>query len=83
MSAKRYNSAAGEHPTTRLCLKEISAQADLTGKHVIDYGTGSGVLALTALRMGKLSASLTSDGGSQRGTHNANQSSQRLAKEYM
>lgn len=43
----------GEHPTTRLCLREIFAQKDFSGKYIIDYGTGSGVLALTALKLGK------------------------------
>ena len=49
--------AAGEHSTTRLCLQWLHAnRAGLQGKHVMDYGTGSGVLAIAALLMGAASA---------------------------
>ncbi len=41
----------GTHPTTALCLEWI-ATADLRGKTVLDYGCGSGVLAIAALLMG-------------------------------
>ena len=41
----------GTHPTTALCLEWLDA-TDVTGKTVIDYGCGSGVLAVAALKLG-------------------------------
>jgi ribosomal protein L11 methyltransferase len=41
----------GTHPTTALCLQWLD-QAALDGKTVIDYGCGSGVLAIAALMLG-------------------------------
>ena len=41
----------GTHPTTRLCLSWL-AQNSVVGKTIIDYGCGSGVLALAALGVG-------------------------------
>ncbi|MCC7515781.1 MAG: 50S ribosomal protein L11 methyltransferase [Pseudomonadales bacterium] len=46
----------GTHPTTALCLEWLDAQ-DLRGKTVIDYGCGSGILAIAALLLGASSAS--------------------------
>ncbi len=37
----------GTHPTTRMCLRWI-AQHDLSGQRVLDYGCGSGILAIGA-----------------------------------
>ncbi len=41
----------GTHPTTALCLEWLDGLA-LAGRHVIDYGCGSGVLAVAALKLG-------------------------------
>jgi len=52
----------GTHPSTALCLEWLDQQADrggpgaprdgLTGRSLVDYGCGSGVLALAALKLG-------------------------------
>ena len=42
---------SGSHPTTRLCLEWLSSN-NVMNKTVIDYGCGSGILALAAARFG-------------------------------
>lgn len=41
----------GTHPTTALCLEWLAAH-DITGDNVLDYGCGSGILALAAVKLG-------------------------------
>lgn len=41
----------GTHPTTRMCLRWIATH-DLQGQRVLDYGCGSGILAIGAAKYG-------------------------------
>ena len=46
---------SGTHPTTALCLQwldAIAAHGGLSGATVLDFGCGSGILALAALKLG-------------------------------
>lgn len=45
----------GTHPTTALCLKWLDG-IELSGKSMLDYGCGSGILAIAALLLGAESA---------------------------
>jgi ribosomal protein L11 methyltransferase len=45
----------GSHPTTRLCLRWLERHV-AGGESVIDYGCGSGILAVAALKLGAASA---------------------------
>lgn len=41
----------GTHPTTAMCLRQLDSMP-LRGQTVVDYGCGSGILAVAALKLG-------------------------------
>jgi ribosomal protein L11 methyltransferase len=43
----------GTHPTTALCLQVLDS-LPLSGRRIIDYGCGSGILGIAALKLGAL-----------------------------
>ena len=42
----------GTHPTTRMCLRWLATRLPAAGPRVLDYGCGSGILAIGAALMG-------------------------------
>ena len=44
---------SGQHPSTRLCLKELENRI-VSGESILDLGTGSGILAMAAAKLGAL-----------------------------
>lgn len=50
---------SGTHPTTALCLRwldGLASEGRLQGQRVLDFGCGSGILALAALKLGAAQA---------------------------
>ncbi len=50
---------SGTHPTTALCLRwldQLAVDGQLQGQRVLDFGCGSGILALAALKLGAAEA---------------------------
>lgn len=50
---------SGTHPTTSLCLQwldGLAGRGELQGRPVLDFGCGSGILALAALKLGAAQA---------------------------
>jgi ribosomal protein L11 methyltransferase len=45
----------GSHPTTKACLQWLERRV-LPSAHVLDYGCGSGILAIAAMKLGAASA---------------------------
>ena len=66
----------GSHPTTRLCLEWLSLQ-DHLGPMLLDYGCGSGILAIAGLKLGAARALLVDmdpqalESAMRNATHNA------------
>ncbi|MNM72283.1 Ribosomal protein L11 methyltransferase [compost metagenome] len=73
---------SGTHPTTALCLRwldQLAADGELAGRTVLDFGCGSGILALAALKLGAAAAVgvdndpqaliATADNGERNGMH--------------
>jgi len=44
----------GTHPTTRMCLRWIARRGHPVGQRVLDYGCGSGILAIGAAKFGAI-----------------------------
>ena len=42
----------GSHPTTKLCMQWLEEHPDLISKTLLDYGCGSGILAIAAKKLG-------------------------------
>jgi len=54
MAAGAFGS--GEHETTASCLELLATLPDLAGARVLDLGSGTGILAIAALKLGARSA---------------------------
>lgn len=43
---------SGTHPTTQMCLEVLGKRSSVNGLDVLDFGTGSGILAVAAAKLG-------------------------------
>ncbi len=43
---------SGLHETTKSCIEMIEELAPLNGKHVLDMGTGTGILSIATILLG-------------------------------
>ena len=66
----------GHHQTTRLCLSLLQS-IEITGRRLIDVGTGSGVLAIAAAKLG--ARSVTAMDNDSDALHNARENVERNA----
>ncbi|MDE0038179.1 MAG: 50S ribosomal protein L11 methyltransferase [Gammaproteobacteria bacterium] len=57
----------GTHATTALCLEQL-ARTPLDGKRVLDVGSGSGILAIAAARLGATAVAVDHDPQARRAT---------------
>ncbi len=49
----------GTHPSTASCLRWLDREAPFAAERVLDYGCGSGILAIAALKLGAARATAT------------------------
>ncbi len=71
----------GTHPTTRLCLRWL-AQQPMAGARVLDYGCGSGILAITAAKLGAADVTGTDIDAQALAAARANSAANQVAARY-
>jgi ribosomal protein L11 methyltransferase len=71
----------GTHPTTRLCLRWLDAELR-PGASVLDFGCGSGILAIAAAKLGAGTVVGTDVDGQALATARANSANNAVAADY-